>query len=192
MLVIASRVLKRLQWDILSQIYDETWGEICVESQKSKPFRGVIGSIKGGILSVQILKLYIPILLQMLEKAYFKSGVNFRLRRIRVGQIGVADNIYAWCSKKMKLMLKICQAWSDISRTTFSPDKSVIVIQRAQDDNKEYRDFCLNGQEIVKTAEHLGIPIEDNADNLKTLVNERMMKTRQAIHGSKVICSGGG
>ena len=191
MLVIASRVLKRLQWDILSQIYDETWGEICVESQKSKPFRGVIGS---GILSVQILKLYIPILLQMLEKAYFKSGVDFRLRRIRVGQIGVADNIllYAWCSKKMKLMLKICQAWSDISRTTFSPDKSVIVIQRAQDDNKEYGDFCLNGQEIVKTAEPLGIPIEDNADNLETLVNERMMKTRQAIHGSKVICSGGG
>ena len=111
-----------------------------------------------------------------------------------MGQIGVADDIllYVWCSKKMKLMLKICQAWSDISRTTFSPDKSVIVIQRAQDDNKEYGDFCLNGQEIVKTAEHLGIPIEDNADNLETLVNERMMKTRQAIHGSKVICSGGG
>ena len=158
MLVIASRVLKRLQWDILSQIYDETWGEICVESQKSKPFRGVIGSIKGGILSVQILKLYIPILLQMLEKAYFKSGVDFRLRRIRVGQIGVADDIllYAWCSKKMKLMLKICQAWSDISRTTFSPDKSVIVIQRAQDDNKEYGDFCLNGQEICKDGRTFG------------------------------------
>ena len=47
-------------------------------------------------------------------------------------------------------------------------------------------------KKFVKTAEHLGIPIEDNADNLETLVNERIMKTRQAIHGSKVICSGGG
>ena len=187
MLVITSRFLKKSEWDILSQLYDETWGELRVESQKSRPFRGDSGSVEGGILSVQILKFYISVLLKMLEDAGFKSGVDFRLRRLGAGQVGAADDLllYCWSQRRLKLMLKICQSWSDNFRATFSPDKSVIVIQRAPGDHQVYGDFCLNGKElkIVKSAEHLGIPIEESGDNSETLVMERMAKARRAIHG---------
>ena len=103
MLVLAAQHLDKAEWDILSQIYDNTWGEIRVEAQKSKPFCGTSGSIEGGILSVQILKIYIGVLLSMLEKAGFTAGVHFRLRKLKPGQIGIADDVllYAWTAMQL-------------------------------------------------------------------------------------------
>ena len=188
MLVLAAEILTPAEWDVLSQIYQDTWGEIRVESQKSRPMRGDCGSIEGGVLSVQILKIYIAVLLKMLEQAGFTAGVDFALSTVEAGQIGVADDIllFTWCPEKMRLMLKICQVWTDRYRATFSEDKSVIVIQRSKGDKKDHGTFVMNGVElkIVKAAEHLGIPISEDGDNTELLVIERMMKTRRAIYGS--------
>ena len=188
MLILSAEILEPAEWDVISQIYENTWGELRVAGQKSRPARGDIGTIEGGVLSVQILKIYIGVLLKMLIRAGFTSGVDFRLKIIKSGQIGVADDVilYVWNAEKMRVMLHICQIWSDRFRATFSADKSVIVIQRAPGDETDYGKFFLNGQElkIVKTAEHLGLPIEDTGDNTETLVTERMMKTRRAINAS--------
>ena len=188
MLVLAADLLTPAEWDVLSQIYDNTWGELRVQSQKSKPMRGDIGSIEGGVLSVQILKIYIAVLLRMLEKAGFKAGVHFTLRRLRPGQIGIADDIllYTWVAAELEAMLEICEAWSNAFRATFSPEKSVVVIQRARGDGKAYGPFKIYGQElsVVRQAEHLGIPIDDSGDNSEALVTERISKTRRAIHGT--------
>ena len=83
-------------------------------------------------------------------------------------------------------MLKICQDWSDNYRATFSSDKSVVVIQRARGDNGDHGDFMMNGEKlkVVKSAEHLGIPIDERGDNTNMLVEERIGKTRRAIHGT--------
>lgn len=194
MLVLAANHLSKSEWNVLSQLYDNTWGEIRVEAQKSRPFRGTSGSVEGGILSVQILKIYIGVLLDMLEKAGFTSGVHFRLRKLKPGQIGIADDVllYAWTAAQLRAQLAICQAWADNFRAIFSEEKSVVVIQRAKGDNTKYEDFVLNGKalSIVPTAEHLGIPISEDGDNSEALVTERMSKTRRAIHGTLSLFDG--
>ena len=188
MLVLASEILPKEEWDILSQIYDNTWGELRVEAQKSKPIIGDSGSIEGGLLSVQILKIYIAVLLRTLENAGFTAGVHYTLRELKPGQIGVADDLllYSWSAWQLRKMLKICQDWSDNYRATFSSDKSVVVIQRARGDNGDHGDFMMNGEKlkVVKSAEHLGIPIDERGDNTNMLVEERIGKTRRAIHGT--------
>ena len=188
MLVLAADILTPAEWDILSQIYENTWGELRIQGQKSRPMMGDSGSVEGGILSVQILKIYIAVLLRMLEDAGFTAGVHFTLRKLRAGQIGIADDIllFAWTAWQLREMLRICQVWSDNFRATFSEDKSVVVIQRAKGDNTNHGDFQLNGKnlKIVASAEHLGIPISADGDNTEQIVAERISKTRRAIYGT--------
>ena len=188
MLLLATQILSPAEWDLLSQIYHQTWGEIRVEQQRSRPAKGDIGSIEGGVLSVQILKIYISVLLLALKRAGFSAEVDLTSRKIRAGALGIADDIllFSWCPKVMVQMLLICQHWSDAFRATFSPSKSVIVIQRTSGDEAEYGPFYMNGEElkIVDTAEHLGIPISSTGDNSSTLVEERLSKGRRGIHGT--------
>lgn len=188
-LLLASDVLDPSEWDILCQIYQETWGELRVEAQKSKPVPGDIGTIEGGILSVQVLKIYISTLLVMLRRSGFDGRVKFsRIPTLNAGAIGVADDIllYSWCPVVMKQMLSLCQYWSDAYRATFSPDKSVIVIQRTAGDKRKYSGFMMNGEElrIVPRAEHLGVEILDDGENSEAHFETRSGKGRRAIMGN--------
>ena len=186
---LASDILTPAEWEVLAQIYTDTWGEIRVQAQKSKPAPGDIGTIEGGILSVQILKLYIARLLKMIREAGFDGGVDFgEVIRLRPGAIGVADDIllYSWDEGSMKEMLGLCQHWSDSYRATFSPDKSVILIQRTRGDRGEYTGFELNGQELklVAKAEHLGVELVEDGDNSEIHMDTRLSKGRRAVAGS--------
>ena len=75
-LLLAADFLTPAEWDFLQSIYTRTWGEVRVEAQKTKPFPSDIGTIEGGILSVQILKIYVGTLLRMLERAGYDAGVT--------------------------------------------------------------------------------------------------------------------
>ena len=186
MLMLCTQILTPAEWDLMSEIYHNTWGELRIEGQRSEPSLSNIGSIEGGILSVQILKIFIAVLLTMLERAGYNAGVDFELLTMKPGGICVADDLklFSWNPDVMRLMLSICQYWSDRFRATFSPDKSVVVIQRAPKDKKDHGDFHLNGQklQVVTVAEHLGVPIVDNGDNSEALVSMRIEKTRRAIN----------
>ena len=191
MLLLAAEILSPAEWDLLNQIYRRTWGEIRIEGQRSEPMEGNIGSIEGGVLSVQILKIFIAVLLVLLQRAGYKANVDFAVMKIRAGGIGVADDVllFAWNAGAMKEMLKICQYWSSRYRATFSPEKSVIVIQRTKGDTTDYGKFELYGEElqVVSVAEHLGVPISNTSDNSKELIATRMEKTRRAVTGTMAI-----
>ena len=188
MLLLASEILTPSEWDLLNQIYRKTWGEIRIEGQRSEPMEGNIGSIEGGLLSVQILKIFISVLLVLLIRAGYTAKVDFAIMKLRAGGVGVADDVllFAWSPGAMREMLRICQYWSDRYRATFSPDKSVIVIQRTKGDVKDYGTFQLNGEnlQVVSIAEHLGVPISETADNSKELIVTRIEKTRRAVMGT--------
>ena len=189
MLALASDILTPAEWDLLRQIYTRTWGELRIEAQRTDPMEGNVGSVEGGVLSVQILKLFIAVLLTLLERSGFTAGVDFGLMKIKGGGIGAADDIllFCWSARELRTMLHLCQYWSDRFRATFSPDKSVVLIQRAPGDTGSDEEvFELNGQrlEIVHMAEHLGVPIADNGDNSEELVKIRLTKARRAINGS--------
>ena len=190
-LSLASEILSPSEWELLQQVYSRTWGEIRIESQKSEPMEGDVGAIEGGILSVQILKLFMAVLLTLLERSGYTAGVDFLLLKIKGGGICAADDllIFCWSPRDLKEMLRICQYWSDRFRATFSPDKSVVVIQRPPDSpppDGEEETFELNGQKLqnVDIAEHLGVPISANGDNSEELVAVRLTKARRAINGS--------
>lgn len=191
MLLLATGILNPAEWDMLSQIYHQTWGEIRIEGQRSKPAKGDIGSIEGGVLSVQILKIYISVLLLALKRAGFSAEVDLTSKKLRAGALGVADDIllFAWSEKVLQQMLSVCQHWSDAFRATFSPTKSVVLIQRAPKDKKTYGPFMMNGVEmdIVEVAEHLGILIDETGDNSKRMIEDRMSKARRGIHGTMSI-----
>ena len=184
-LLLASSILTPAEWELLAQIYHDTWGDIRVEGQKSRLTASNIGSIEGGILSVQILKIFMSTLLLMLERSGFTAGVDFQLHKISSGALGVADDVllFTWSASILREMLRICQAWSDTYRGTFSADKSVIVIQRTKGDTEDYGDFHLNGEvlKVVDTAEHLGVPILSSGDNSDDLLLTRLTKGRRAM-----------
>ena len=188
MLLLATEILSPAEWDLMCQIYHQTWGEIRVEGQKSKPMMGNVGSIEGGVLSVQILKLFIAVLLTLLQRAGFTAGVDFKVYKLRGGGICVADDIllFCWSADGMRHMLSICQYWSDKYRATFSPDKSVIVIQRSPKDKEDHGSFELNGEKLkeVSLAEHLGVPIAETGDNSEEILTLRLSKARRSINAS--------
>ena len=59
LLHLASEVLTPAQWMLVSQIYQETFQELRVEGKRTKPFLRNTGTVEGGVLSVQLLKLYL-------------------------------------------------------------------------------------------------------------------------------------
>ena len=77
LLHLASTVLTTAQWMMLKQIYTETFQELRVGGKRTKVFERTSGTIEGGVLSVQLLKLYLHVL-QILEKDNRKRGADIQ------------------------------------------------------------------------------------------------------------------
>ena len=179
-----SDIVTPQEWALISQIYIDTWSDVRVHGRRSDDLRQNIGTIEGGVLSTQLLKLFLSVLLTMLERAGFDSHVDFRTGEMRSGQLCVADDLlcYTWDEQTCRNMLYICQVWSNRYRATFSPEKSVVVIQRSPRDFALYDAFRIYGEalNIAVEAEHLGTPVVPG-DNSASLTAGRLAKTRRSI-----------
>ena len=188
LLHLAAEVLSPSEWDLLCEIYHDTWGDIRIQGQRSTSTRGDIGTIEGGILSVQLLKLYLAVLLRMLGEAGFTAGEDFQVLTIKSGQVGVADDVllWTWSADTLRSMLLICEDWSSKYRATFSAEKTQVVIQRAPGDETDYGSFFMYGEKlgVVDEAEHLGLPVCSSGENGEPHVRARLSKARRALHGS--------
>ena len=175
------------EWNLVEQIYRETWSDVRMQGKKSEPFRQNIGTIEGGVLSVQLLKLFLSVLLKMLQDAGFDGSVNWVTGELRAGMIGIADDVvlYAWDPDTLRTMLYICEVWTNRFRATFSPEKSVILIQSAKGDYDVPNAFTFYDQPlaIVNEAEHLGTPAVGGS-NADQIMRDRVKGFRKAIHGA--------
>ena len=180
-------VVNPQEWALISQIYMETWSDVRVQGMRTDNLRSNIGTVEGGVLSVQLLKLFLSVLLKMLERAGFDSHVNFVTGEVRSGQLCVADDVllYTWEEETARNMLRICEQWSNRYRATFSLEKSVILIQRAKKDFRVYDAFRLYGEalDVVKEAEHLGTPVVPG-DNSEALCLGRLTKARRSLYAT--------
>ena len=188
MLSIAAEILSPNEWNFLDQIYTETWGEIRIEGQRTDPMFADRGSIEGGVLSVQILKIFLSVLLERLDECGFTSQINFTYNVVDPGQLAIADDVLLYCfsAEDMRIMLQICEDWTNEFRATFSPDKSKIVVCRTKNDqDKDFGTFTLYGEEleITEETEHLGVPITANPGHEEAL-QARIKKTRQAMYAT--------
>ena len=185
LLHLLSEVASPQEWALVSQIYMNTWSDVRVQSMRTNDLRSNIGTVEGGILSANLLKLFMSVLLTMLERAGFNSNIDFVTGRVTSGQICVADDVllYTWDEETARNMLHICEIWSNRYRAMFSPEKSVCLIQRAKTDFKVYNAFRIYGEalDIVNEAEHLGTPVVPG-DNSEALTMGRLAKTRRTIY----------
>ena len=188
LLSMAAEILTPAEWTFLDQIYTDTYGEIRLQGQRSGLMTANRGTVEGGLLSPDLLKLFLSILLTLLKKAGFTAEVDFNLGIVSPGQVAIADDVLLWCynSETLRCQLQICEYWTNLMRATFSAQKSKVVICRApQDLDTDFGDFYLYGEklEIVDRVEHLGVPIGSGNTN-RAVVELRAMKTRRAMHGT--------
>ena len=183
MLELAADVLTPAQWQLLDQIYTDTWGEIRMAAQKSTPFYANRGTVEGGLLSPAILKLFLSVLLTILGTSGFDSEINLETRTVNPGCVVIADDIYGWVwgPEDARLFLSLCQWWTDHCRSEFSTGKTNLVIVNAEE-GKDYGKFHMNGEEleVVKISEHLGIPVTEERPAEEAL-KVRETKTRRAM-----------
>lgn len=175
------------EWNLVEQIYNGTWSDVRIQGRRSKPFRQNIGSIEGGVLSPTLLKLFLSVLLRLLKRAGFDANINFKTGELRAGAIGIADDVvlFAWDPDTLRVMLGICEEWSNRYRAMFSPEKSVILIQPARNDHTVHNAFTMYGQplQIVNEAEHLGTPTVPRG-NGPEITRDRTKAFRRSVHGS--------
>ena len=184
MLEIAADILSPAEWSLIDQIYTDTYGELRIQSQASKPMYANRGTIEGGILSTQLLKVFISVLLVILDRAGFTGAVNFHTLEMEPGQIVVADDIFGWTFSRSDAqeMLNLCAWWSNQCGSTFSIEKTNIVriSGKAMEDNK--KKLTLYGSELeeVDLSEHLGVPV--TKDPVETaMIAKRVKNTRRAM-----------
>ena len=185
LLSLAAEILSPSEWNFLDQIYSNTWGELRIEAQRTDPMFADRGTVEGGVLSTQLLKVFLSVLLTRLDDCGFTSNINFAYNVVEPGQIAIADDVllYSWSAEDMRVMLRICQDWTNEFRATFSPDKSKIVICRTKaDEHTDFGKFYLYGEELEITdeTEHLGVPITSKQGH-ESAVQARIKKTRQAM-----------
>lgn len=182
----AADVLTPAQWSILDQIYTDTWGEIRMQAQRSKPFYANRGTIEGGILSPVLLKLFLSSLLTVLGDAGFDAGLDFEKLRVGPGQVAIADDLYGWVwtEDDVHTFLKICEWWTNLCRSEFSATKSNIVIVGAEE-GVDYGPFEMYGQklDIVPVSEHLGVPVTEGPP-AEQVLQAREGKVRRGLYGS--------
>ena len=185
MLELAADVLSPAEWSVIDQVYTDTYGELRIQSQASKPMFANRGSIEGGILSTQILKIFISVLLALLDRAGFTGAVNLHTLEMEPGQIVAADDILGWTFTRSDVqeMLNICAWWSNQCGSEFSIDKSNVVrIGPRRGGGKEEKKFILYGSELeeVEVSEHLGVPVTREPVE-EAVIKKRERNTRRAM-----------
>ena len=133
------------------------------------------------------MKIFISVLLVLLDKAGFSGKVNFETLEMEPGQIVVADDVLGWTftPTDVQEMLNICEWWSNQCGSTFSSEKSNIVMIGGTVADRARLKFTLYGEElqIVEESEHLGVPVTRTPVE-KTAIAKREKKTRRAGHAS--------
>ena len=184
LLHLCAEILTPGQWSVISQIYEGTYQEIRLDGKKSEVFYRDSGTIEGGVLSVQLLKVYLAVLLKMLEDAGYKCKVGYDDLVLGPGQVCVADDVllFAFDRDDLTAMLDICETWSNRYRAEFSPEKSVVVVRKGARSKDGEDSFYLYGEQllVVEEAEHLGVPVATGGGS-KLLVEERIKKARRSM-----------
>ena len=179
----AADVLSPAEWSLVDQLYTSTYGELRIHSQASEPMFADRGTIEGGILSTQLLKLFLSILLTLFDRAGFTGRVNFDTMEMEPGTVVIADDIlgWVWTPSDCQGMLDICVWWSNKCRSEFSIDKSNVVVVGGKPGQK-HGPFWLYGKEIevVELSEHLGVPVTSDSSE-RAIIEKRKTKTRRAM-----------
>ena len=184
LLCLAADILTPAQWSLIDQIYTDTYGEIRIQAQASDPMYADRGTIEGGVLSPQLLKLFLSVLLKVLERVGFSNKVNFETMEVGPGQVVIADDVlgFLWSPDDVRVFLAICEWWTNQNRAEFSTDKSNIVIVN-REEGVDYGKFYLYGKELkcVTISEHLGVPVTEGPPEIPIL-ERREANTRKAMN----------